>query len=217
MAAQPGVSIYTCTDASGKKLTSDRPIAECSSREQRELNADGSIKRIVPPTATADERAAAEARDVEANAVRVARQDAIRRDRNLLMRFPSEAAHRKAREAALDDARKAVGASEARITALAKERKPLLDEAEFYAGRQMPIKLKNQIEANEVATEAQRALILNQQAEVVRISQLYDAELERLKKLWSGVQPGSLGVLQTPEAPASAALAAAASSDPTRK
>ena len=35
--------IYTCTDASGKKLTSDRPIAECSAREQRVLNADGSV------------------------------------------------------------------------------------------------------------------------------------------------------------------------------
>jgi hypothetical protein len=210
-AAQPSASTYTCIDANGKKLIADRPIPECGNREQRELNADGSVKRIVPPTATADERAAAEARERDAIAERVARQDAIRRDRNLLMRFPNEAAHRKARTAALDDARKSVEASEARLAALAKERKPLVDEAEFYAGRQLPIKLKTQIESNDVATEALRALILNQQAEVVRVNQLYDAELERLKKLWAGAQPGSLGALPAPDGPASGATAAVAS------
>ena len=29
--------IYTCTDAKGRKLTSDRPIPECHDREQRVL------------------------------------------------------------------------------------------------------------------------------------------------------------------------------------
>ena len=35
----------------------------------------------------------------------------------------------------------------------------------------------------------------NQRLEVLRIDKLYDAELERLKKLWAGAQPGSLGTL----------------------
>jgi hypothetical protein len=187
--------IYSCTDASGKKLTSDRPIPECLNRDQHELNADGSVKRVVPPPATADERAEAETREREALAERVTRQDAIRRDRNLLMRFPNEAAHRQARAAALDDVRKAVQASEARMALLANERKPLLDEAEFYVGRPMPSKLKSQLDANDASVEAQRTLIQNQQAEIVRITQLYDAELERLKKLWAGAQPGSMGAL----------------------
>ena len=123
--------IYTCTDAGGKRLTSDRPIAECATREQRVLNADGSVRQVVPPTLTADERAEREARERDAITERAVRQDAIRRDRNLLARFPNEAAHRKAREAALDDVRKAVAVSEARMNLLANERKPLLDEAEF--------------------------------------------------------------------------------------
>ena len=50
--------IYTCTDGQGRKLTSDRPIAECVSREQRQLNRDGSLRRTVPPTLTPEERAA---------------------------------------------------------------------------------------------------------------------------------------------------------------
>src|SRR5436190_46185 len=98
--------IYTCVDANGKKLTSDRPIPTCSDREQRVLNADGSVKRIVPPTLTADERAEQEQRERQAEADRATQQDAIRKDRNLMARFPSETAHRKAREQALDDLRK---------------------------------------------------------------------------------------------------------------
>ena len=92
-------AIYTCTDSGGKKLTSDRPIAECSTREQRVLNADGSVRNVLGPTLTADERADKEARDRDAAAAFAAQQDAVRRDRNLIARFPDEAAHRKARNA----------------------------------------------------------------------------------------------------------------------
>ena len=191
----PAPLIYSCVDASGKKLTSDRPIAECSAREQRVLNGDGSVKRVLPPTLTSDERAELEAREREAMAERATRQDAIRRDRNLLIRFPDEVAHRKARESALDDVRKALRLSEARMAALQAERKPLMDEAEFYAGAKMPLKLKGQIDANDAAREAQRALVQNQQVEVGRINKLYDSELDRLKKLWNGALPGSMGAL----------------------
>ncbi|HTM95273.1 MAG TPA: hypothetical protein VL100_05600 [Croceibacterium sp.] len=187
--------IYTCIDASGKKLTSDRPIAACTEREQRVLNADGSVRRVVLPTPTADERAEREAREREAAAEHAAKQDAIRRDRNLRARFPDAATHQKAREAALDDIRKAMKASEDRIALLAKERKPLLDETEFYVGKALPAKLRAQLDANDASAGAQRSLIQTQQAEVVRINALYDAELDRLRKLWGGAQPGSMGVL----------------------
>jgi hypothetical protein len=186
-------TIYTCVDATGKRLTSDRPIPACTDREQRVLNADGSVKRIVPPTLTADERAEQEAKERQAAADRASQQDAVRRDRNLMVRYPNEAAHKKARAKALDDVRNAVALTEKRLAALASERKPLLDEAEFYAGRQMPAKLKQQLDANEAATEAQRSLIQNQQAESGRINALFDAELAHLRKLWAGAPAGSLG------------------------
>jgi hypothetical protein len=126
-----GASIFTCVDDKGRKLTSDRLIPECSGKEQRELNKDGSLKRIHPPTLTADERTEKEARDRKAAEQRVTLADAARRDRNLKARFPNEEAHHKAREAALDSVRLAARASEQRLKDLAAERKPLLDEAEF--------------------------------------------------------------------------------------
>jgi len=206
--AQDRKAIYSCVDANGKRLTSDRPIAECSAREQRELNADGSVKRIVPPTLTGDEQAVAEARQRDEAAARIAKQDALRRDRNLLVRFPNEAAHNKAREAALDDIRKSIRITQDRLALLATERKPLMDETEFYVGKPLPAKLKNALDANDASTDAQQSLVQTQQAEVVRINALYDAELERLRKLWGGAQPGSLGPI---------AASAEAASAPKRK
>ena len=52
-ASWPRTGIYTC-EVNGRKITSDRPIAECAAKEQRLLNPDGSLRRVVPPTLTAD-------------------------------------------------------------------------------------------------------------------------------------------------------------------
>lgn len=204
-AGTASAAIYSCVDANGKKLTSDRPIAECATREQRVLNPDGSVRRIVPPTLTADERAEQEARERQLAVERAQQQDTVRRDRNLMVRFPNEAVHHKARNAALDDVRAALQRSERRLADLAAERKPLLDEAEFYVNRALPAKLKQQLESNDTATDALRVLIQNQQAELVRINALYDTELERLRKLWAGAAPGTMGAI----APAPVASAVA--------
>ena len=197
--------IFTCTDAAGKKFTSDRPIVECSGREQRVLNPDGSLNRMLAPSLTAEERHELDARERKAAADQAAKLEAVRRDRNLVTRYPNEAAHRKAREAALDDMRGAIRTSEARLARLAAERKPLMQDAEFYAGKALPAQLRTQLDANDAAVDAQRSLNANQNAEVVRVNALYDAELERLKKLWAGAAPGSLGSL-----PTAVALAASA-------
>lgn len=207
--------IYTCTTPDGRKLTSDRPIPECISREQRILNADGSERGTLPAFLSPEERAAKEAADRRAQSERIAAQDAVRRDRMLMQRFPTEAAHQRARSGALDDVNKSMRNSEQRILDLAKERKPLLDEAEFYQGKPLPAKLKQQLDANDAAVEAQKSLIENLKAELVRINANYDLELARLKKLWAGAAPGTLPPLNTTPAP-SAPLSPKASSSTTR-
>ena len=194
---KPADGIYTCIDDNGRRLTADRPIPECTAKEQRVLNRDGSLKTVHPPTLTAEERAEKDIRDRKAAEQRAAQADAVRRDRNLTARFPNEDAHNKAREAALDNVRLALKASELRLKTLAAERKPLQDEVEFYQGRQLPLKLRQQIDANDAATDAQRSAMANAEAELVRINRLYDAELERLRRLWAGAPPGSLGPVAT--------------------
>jgi len=191
-------TIFQC-ELNGKKLTSDRLIPECVHKEQKELNPDGSLKRIHPPTPTADEVAAKEDEDRKAKLKVAAENDAVRRDRNLMHRFPDEAAHRKAREKALDELRIAGKLYADRIAMLMTDRKKLDDEKQFYVNERvnkpLPSQLKQKIDANEASLEAQRSLAQNQVAETERINSLYDAELARLRKLWAGAQPGSFGPL----------------------
>ena len=211
-AAWADASIYQCVDSSGKRLTSDRPVAACTDREQRQLNPDGSTKRVIPPSMTSEERSTSESQERAEHAKRVTKKDEIRRDRMLVTRFPNEAAHQAARDAALNDARRAVRISEARITALAVERQPLTDESEFYIGKPLPGKLKQLLDANDAATDAQRSLLQNQQEEIVRINANFDAELERLRRIWSGASPSSAGVV-----PVSTATSVSAGASAPRK
>ena len=200
-AGKPSAGIYSCIDSQGRRLTADRPIPECAAKEQRVLNSDGSLRTIHPPSFTAEERAEREARERRLAEERTALADAGRRDRNMMKRYPNEASHQRAREAALDTVRLAIRASEIRLNELASERKPLLNEAEFYQGRQLPPKLRQQLDANDASAGAQRSAAANQEAELVRVTRLYDAELERLRKLWAGEAPGSMGPIAQPQPP----------------
>ena len=189
--------IYSCALPDGRRLTSDRPIAECTAREQRILNADGSQRAVLPPYLSPEERAAQEAKERRLAAEQAARNDAVRRDRNLMLRFPNAQVHQQARTLALDDVKKGIEISERRIKELAEERKPLLDETEFYKGKPLPPKLKQQLDRNDAAALAQQQLIGNSRAEMVRINARYDEELARLKRLWTGSAPGSLGAMSS--------------------
>ena len=208
-ATKPIEGIYTCVDSRGRKLTADRPIAECVNKEQLVLNRDGSVRAVVPPTLTAEERAEKEARERAAAEARSSQSDAVRRDRNLMARYPNEEAHNRARAAAADTVRLAMKASELRLLELERERKPLREEAEFYQGKNLPPKLKSAIDANDASRNAQRASVANQEAELVRINSLYDTELDRLRRLWAGAQPGSLGPMTAQPSAASKPSAAA--------
>jgi DNA repair exonuclease SbcCD ATPase subunit len=187
-------NIYTCVNAKGQRITSDRPIAECLDRAQELRNSDGSVRRVVPPSMTAEERAAHEER-LRAEMVAAAmRRDAIRLDRNLLSRYPDEARHQKARRAALEPLNTALAATERRLTELEHERKRLQDEAEFYKGRDLPRELKIKFGNNQAALQAQQDAAQNHQAEINRINTSYDQELARLKRLWAGAAPGSVSL-----------------------
>jgi thiamine biosynthesis lipoprotein ApbE len=187
--------VFTCVANGGRTITADRPIAECMDREQRVLRRDGSLDRILAPPLTAEQRAAKEARERLAAEEKRAQTEAVRRDRNLLQRYPDRATHDKAREASLRAATDGVVLSERRLAELAAERKPIVQEAEFYTGKPLPPKLRQQFNANDGATEAQRAALQNLKAEVARVNAVYDSELERLNKLWAGVPPGSVAAM----------------------
>ncbi len=178
--------IYTCTDAKGRKLTSDRPIAECADREQKELNSSGTLKRTVKPVMTADEQREFDDKEKLASEERMRVNEEKRKDRALLTRYPNRASHDKERTEALGQVDEVMKAATKRIGELALQRKEIDTELEFYKKNpnKIPPSLKRQIEDNDASLAVQKRFIVDQEAEKKRTNGRFDDELARLKTLW---------------------------------
>ena len=95
MSGSAMAEIYTCTNAQGRKITADRPIAECTDRAQQEITPAGIVKRVIGPTLTAKERAQQEEKEKLADEARAREAEEKRRDRALLLRYPNRQVHDK--------------------------------------------------------------------------------------------------------------------------
>lgn len=179
--------IYSCVDGAGRKITSDRPIAECMDRVQREINPSGTVRRVVGPSLTAQERAALEEKEKAAAELRAREAEEKRRDRALLARYPSRAVHDKERAEALSQVDEVIKASNKRTLELTDQRKAINADFEFYKTdpARAPGSLKRRLEENESSMAVQKRFITEQDAEKKRVNMRFEEELAKLKQLWA--------------------------------
>ncbi|MEY2953854.1 MAG: hypothetical protein RLZZ401_1941 [Pseudomonadota bacterium] len=183
-----GAGIYACIDARGRKLTSDRPIPECVDREQRELNPSGSVRRTVGPALTSHEQVALEAQQRKARDEIHRQQEDRRREKALLSRYPNQLAHDRVRAASLVQVDEVIKTAQDQLTELRVQRKKLDVELEFFKGNpaKTPASLRRQVEQGDAGIAAQQRYISDQLTEKNRLNAQFDAELIRLRVLWSG-------------------------------
>jgi len=179
--------IYTCVDGKGRTITSDRPIIECLDRTQQELTRSGTVKRVIGPSLTAQERAVQEAREKQAAEERAHEVEEKRRNRALLTRYPNRAVHDQERATALAQIDEVIKASSKRTTELADQRKAINAEFEFYVKdpSRAPASLKRRLEENENSVGVQKRFIADQEQEKKRVNVRFDEELAKLKELWA--------------------------------
>jgi hypothetical protein len=193
-AAQPA-GIYTCVDAKGRKITSDRPIVDCIDREQVELNPSGTVRRKVGPSLTAQERAAEEAKEREAAEERARRVEEKRRDHALLVRYPYRSVHDAERREALAQIDVVIKAAQQRLTELQQQRNKIDTEMEFYKKdpSRAPPSLRRQTEDNIHSTDVQIRFIADQEEEKKRVNERFNEDLVKLQKFWtlSPQRPGA--------------------------
>ena len=208
-AQAPGTSggIYTCVDRNGRRLTADRPIAECLDREQRELGPSGIVRRQIGPSLTEQERAAQEAQRRKEAEARARELEERRRERALTARYPDKAAHDVERAAAIQLVDDVTATAEKRLVELAQQRKAFDVEMEFYKKdpNKAPMTLRRKIAENEESIAEQQRFIAGQDQEKRRVHQRFDVELAQLRKLWDAQRMPLPGT-----APASDAAAPAA-------
>lgn len=183
--------IYSCVDAKGRRLTSDRPIAECIDREQKLLNPSGTLKAKVGPSLTAQERSEVEAKEKVALGDQARLNEEKRRDRALLVRYPNKAVHDQERALAIEQVSVVKQAALNRVQELEAQRRVVMDEMEFYKKdpKKAPPSVRRQVEEVTQSLSVQARFITDQDAEIKRVNTRFDEELVRLKQLWT-TQPG---------------------------
>ncbi len=199
----PPSSVYTCVDAKGRKLTSDRPIPECVDREQKVLNPSGTVQAKVGPSLTAQERAEIEAKEKQEAEARALLAEEKRRDRALLTRYPSKAVHDKERAEAFAQIAAVVQAAYKRVEELKLERRKLDQEMEFYKKdpSRAPAALRRQFDDISESMAVQNRFIGEQENELRRINARFDEELVRLKQLWLAQAGAKLPAATTKKTP----------------
>ena len=195
-AQQTTQGIYTCTDARGRKLTADRPIPECSDREQNLLNPSGTVKGKVGPVLTAQERMDLEAKEKAEQDDRARTNEEKRRDRALLARYPSKAVHDKERAEALSQVGVVRKAALTRSDELTRQRTEINKEMEFYKKdpSKAPAAVSRQVDEVNQSLAVQGRFIADQDAEIKRVNARFDEELMRLKYLWTTLSSASPSV-----------------------
>ena len=195
-APQPAVTMYSCT-ANGKTYTADRPPIECANSDIRELNRDGSVRRVIARPLTIEEQ---RARALEAKK-RYEEEEKIlaqrRRDRSLLEAYANEAEIEVARRKSMESAEQIIRRSQERAKSLAEDRRRLDDEAEFYKKREQPESLKRAYALNAQAVSAEEKIVAEARGEVARINERFDAEKKRFREL---LAQGARPVQRNPEA-----------------
>ena len=183
--------IYTCKDASGKTITSDRPLPECQGREGRILGKDGTtIQRIDAPL-TPEQIAA---RDAEAAKKKVEddrRREQLRKDKALLNTYQNVDDIESKRQRALQQVEREARESEKRMGLLKKQAADNSAEAEFYKKKTMPADLRRRIDENEAASRAEQMLFANKRDEVAQVNLKFDEDKKRYIELTGGAAAGS--------------------------
>lgn len=182
----PIQGIYTCTDAQGRRLSSDRPIAACNDREQVVLNPSGTVKSRIGPSLTAHERSDLEAKRKLEMEERARLDEEKRRDRALLIRYPNQTVHDKERLEAQTQVGVVRHAVESRMEELLRQQTALNVEFEFYVKdpSKAPPSLRRESEDLSQSLVVQRRFVSDLDAETRRINARFDEELVRLKQLW---------------------------------
>ncbi len=186
--------VFVCKTADGRTITSDRMPRECAQQPVRELRQDGSVRRVIEPPLSAEERAARAAQEKQAQLEREQKRAQTQRDIALMETYANEEEIEVTRSAALVSRQRLIDRATERIDGLMRARKRLDSEAEFYVNRKTPDKLDRAYLNNEALVQSEKKLIEDMRAEMARINERFDTELARFRQL---VDVGARPLLRT--------------------
>jgi hypothetical protein len=178
--------IYSCKDASGHTITSDRPIPECADRTMEERSKGGTVLREITPPLTPAQQRQLEADEKKKHELAEAEREQQRRDQALLTNYSSEKDIDSARARALEDYQDAIAKAQERLKLLYEDRTANQKEAANYKGQTVPYSVQGKIDLTEAQINSENQTIADRKVDIERINHRFDADLERFRVLTKG-------------------------------
>lgn len=176
--------IYMCKDATGRTLTSDRPIPECADRAMIEYGNNGVIKKEIPAPLTAEQKREKLAQQAKKKAADAAADEQKKSDRALLARFRSESEIEQARARASAPVYEQIAQQKTALAAAEKEWKTI----QASAAAQKQASKPSPASSDKLESAAQRVLdarmtLQDTQADLEQINVKYDQIVRRYRQI----------------------------------
>lgn len=183
--AEAGAAVYTCVDGGGRRISSDRPIAECLDRPQRILNPSGTTRQSVGPALSDTERSAQEEVRRREEVERLRANEERLRQRALLSRYPDAQALERDRKDALAPLEEVIVSAAARLAALDGERAQLqASSSQRSAGE-----TARALEQVDLQRGAQERFLSNKRAEKDQMLRRFADMAQQLEAIWRHPPP----------------------------
>lgn len=177
--------IYTCKDAAGRTITSDRPIPECADRAMFVRQNPNQSQREIPRPKTVEERRKADAEEEKQKIEAQLEQDRRREELYLLANFKSETDIELARQRSIETLKEKIRVGNEQIKAVSY----LLTELQVQqqnSEKKSPAEIiELQHRANQLALSIKNSRTANEkyEAEQVRINAQFDDTLKRYRDI----------------------------------
>jgi SpoVK/Ycf46/Vps4 family AAA+-type ATPase len=177
--------LYTCKDATGRVITSDRPIPECAERAVKVLRNNGQFQREIPaPPTEEDKRKAQIEQEKQKNDLR-AEEIKQKEERYLQAHYSSEKDIELMRSRSLDELRERIRLGKEQMTMVSQILAQLQAEQQNNTKRSATEVSALQHRASEMERSIKKTKSINDayEAELVRINAQYDETLKRYREI----------------------------------
>ncbi len=179
--------ILMCKDASGRTLSSDRPMPECADHAVRELDGNGLVRRVIPAPLTAEQKRQKQLEEEKIKAGEIAAAEQKQNDRAIMDRYRNEGEIGAARERTVDLVREQAGREAIALAAAETRRKDTQTEIGRLKNKKtVPAALQRRLDESELAILDAKKKMQDYEAEIAQINAKYDATLKRYRELGGG-------------------------------
>jgi len=171
-----------CKDASGRTITSDRPLPECSGRAVRQLDRNGMVRREIPAPLTPEQKRQKQLEEERIKAEQAEAAERKQQDKAILARFRNEGDIEVARKRMVDVVQEQAR-RESAVLAVAEKRKKEIEAEVARSRNQKSSALQNALEEAEQAVVNSRQKLHDYDAEIAQINEKFAQTLKRYREL----------------------------------